>query len=252
MAGQWRRGLLIPSLTALAAFAVLVGLGVWQLERKAWKEGLIDTLTRWLSAPPIALPPPDQWRRFTQQDDEFRHVSFRAEVPAGQEALVYTSGSSLRPDVSGSGYWVFSPARVGGGTVVVDRGFVPEGRQEAKTRPEGQAAATIDVVGVLRWPETPGMFAPADDPAHNLWFTRDPVAMAKAKQWGDVAPFYVEQESPVPPGGLPKPGPLKVSLPNDHLQYALTWFGLALVLVAVFGFWVRSRLQTQREPPPQA
>jgi surfeit locus 1 family protein len=230
-----------PVLVTLAAFAVLVGLGVWQLERKTWKEGLIDTLTRRLAAPPMALPPPDRWNRLTQQEDEFRHVTFRAELLNGQEAPVYTSGSAFRPDVSGAGYWIFAPARVAGGVVVIDRGFVPEGRQDPKSRAEGQLTGAAEIVGVLRWPEAPGLFTPADDPGRNLWFTRDAAAMAQAKQWGPVAPFYVEQEAPVPPGGLPKPGVLKVSLPNDHLNYAITWFGLALVLVGVFGFWVRSR-----------
>ncbi len=231
-----------PGLLALAAFVVLIGLSVWQLERKTWKEGLIDTLTRRLAAPPIALPPPGQWGRLKQEENEFRHVSFRAEILSDQEALVYTSGSAFRPDVSGAGYWIFAPARIaGGGVIVVDRGFVPEGRQDPTTRAEGHVAGAIDIVGVLRWPETPGLFTPAGDPPRNLWFARDPIAIAQAKQWGPVPPFYVEQEAPVPPGGLPKPGVLQVSLPNDHLNYALTWFGLALVLVAVFGFWARSR-----------
>ncbi len=230
-----------PGLAALAAFMVLIGLGVWQLERKTWKEGLIDTLTRRLAAAPVALPPSDQWARLDQQENEFRRVSFRAEIPADQEALVYTSGSAFRPDVSGVGYWILAPARVAGGVVVVDRGFVPEGWQDAKTRAEGRPSGASDIVGVLRWPESPGLFTPAGDPPRNLWFARDPAAIAQAKQWGPVAPFYVEQEAPVPPGGLPKPGVLKVSLPNDHLNYALTWFGLAAMLAAVFGFWLRSR-----------
>jgi surfeit locus 1 family protein len=231
----------VAGLTTFAAFAVLIGLGIWQLERKSWKEGLIDTLTRRLAAPPIVLPPPDQWSHLDQAENEFRRVTFRAEVLSGQEALVYTSGSAFRPDVSGQGYWVLAPARIAGGVIVIDRGFVPEGRQDAKTRAEAPAGTT-DIVGVLRWPESPGLFTPAGDPARNLWFTRDPLAIAQAKQWGPVAPFYVEQEAPVPPGGLPKPGVLQVSLPNDHLNYALTWFGLAAVLAGVFGFWMRSRI----------
>lgn len=242
----WRRGWLIPSLSAFAALVILVGLGIWQLERKAWKEGLIGTLTQRLAAPPIALPQPAQWTRLDPAEYEFRRVTFRAEIPNGQEALVYTLGSPLRPDVSGTGYWVLVPAAVSGGTVVVNRGFVPEGRQDPKTRPEGQPAGPIDLVGVLRWPEVPGLFTPAGDPARNLWFTRDPAGIAQAKQWAPVAPFYVEQEAPVPQGGLPKPGAVEVSLPDNHLQYALTWFGLAAVLVAVFGLWLRGRWRENR------
>jgi surfeit locus 1 family protein len=245
-ATPWRRGLFIPTLFSLVAFLILVGLGTWQLERKAWKEALIDTLTRRLAAPPIVLPASAQWTQLDPAEYEFRRVTFRAEISSGQEALVYTLGSAFRPDVSGSGYWVLAPARVAGGTVVVNRGFLPEGRRDLNTRPEGQTTGTIDLVGVLRWPEAAGLFSPAGDPVRNLWFVRDPVTIAQAKQWGPVAPFYVEQEAPVPFGGLPKPGPLQVSLPNNHLQYALTWFGLAAVLVAVFGFWLRSRRRETR------
>jgi surfeit locus 1 family protein len=92
---------------------------------------------------------------------------------------------------------------------------------------------------VLRWPDERHWFTPADDPAHNLWFSRDPAAIAAAKDYAKtvVAPFYVEQDTPVPPGGLPQPGKLVVALPDNHLQYALTWYGLAAVLVAVFGAW---------------
>jgi surfeit locus 1 family protein len=225
-----------------AAFVVLTALGSWQLERKAWKEGLIDTLTRRLVAPPIALPPTDQWTGLDREENEFRRITLRAEISPDQEAPVYTSGSAFRPDISGPGYWIFAPAKIANsGVVVINRGFVPEGRQDPKTRAEGQFVGPLDIVGVLRWPEAPGLFTPANDPSRNLWFTRDPTAIAQAKQWGAVAPFYVEQEAPVPPGGLPKPGALQVSLPNNHLQYAVTWFGLAGALVAVFGFWARSR-----------
>ena len=89
----------------------------------------------------------------------------------------------------------------------------------------------------MRWPDTRHWFTPNDDPAHNLWFARDPIAIAAAKSIGPVAPFYVEQEAPVPPGGLPQPGKLVVSLPDNHLQYAITWFGLAAVLAGVFISW---------------
>ncbi len=92
----------------------------------------------------------------------------------------------------------------------------------------------------MRWPDTRYWFTPNDDPAHSLWYSRDPVAIAAAKDVGPVAPFYVEQEAPAPPGGLPQPGRLVVSLPDNHLQYAITWFGLAAVLAGVFISWALS------------
>ena len=219
------------------ALCVLVGLGTWQLERKAWKDALIAELEAKLAAPPTDLPARERWQRLAAATDEFRRVAFPAEFLPGEEALVYSSGSSLRPDLSGPGYFVFAPARLTGGSiVVVNRGFVPEGRQDPKTHPA--PSRVVDIVGVMRWPEQRGQFTPPDEPAKGLWFARDPAAMAAVKKWGTIAPFYVDQEGPQPAGGLPKTAPLKASLPNNHLQYAVTWYGLALVILIaaiVFG-----------------
>ena len=232
--GSWR-GLLLP---ALAAFAVLIALGTWQMQRKAWKKGLIATLTERLEAPPTALPPPSKWSSLDQANNEYRRVKFSATFDHGEESFIYAAASAFRPDVSGPGYWVFTPARLTGGSyVMINRGFVPEAGKDAAARLDGQIPGPVEMVGVMRWPDTRHWFSPADDPAHNLWFTRDPLAIASAKGVRPVAPFYVEQESPVPPGGLPLPGKLVVKLRNEHLQYAVTWYGLALVLVVIFIVW---------------
>jgi surfeit locus 1 family protein len=238
-----RSGVLAPSLFALIMVAVLIGLGKWQLDRKVWKEGLIDALTQRLAAMPSELPPLTRWASLDPAADEFRRVRFAAELVPGARALVFTSGSPLRPDVSGPGYWVFALARLrAGGQIVIDRGFVPEGRQDPATLAAGEANGLIDMVGFMRWPEAPRWFTPQPDPAHNLWFLRDHRRMADAKNWGEVAPFYIDLESPQPPGGLPRAGPLEVHLPDDHLQYAITWFALAAAVAITFGFWLRGRL----------
>jgi surfeit locus 1 family protein len=236
-----RRSLLLPSLAALLALAVLLALGTWQLERRAWKHSLIATINQRLAAPPASLP--DALNRLDPAALEFQRVAFRARFEHDQEALVFTSGSALRSDVSGQGYWVFTPARLpGGGVLVVNRGFVPEGRQDPRTRPEGQVAGAVEIVGALRLPEARGLFTPADNPSRNLWFVRDHLAMAAAKNWGAVAPFFIDQEAPPAPGGLPRAGKIAPNLPDNHLQYAITWYGLAAVLIAVFAAWLRSRL----------
>lgn len=242
LARRLRSGLAVPAIFALVATAIFVGLGTWQLQRKAWKEALIETLEQRLSAPPGDLPPRERWASLSAANDEFCRVKFSAAFVPGAEALVYTSGSALRSDVSGSGYWVFAPAQLtSGGIVLVNRGFVPEGRQDPVTRAAGAATGHADLVGVMRWPESRGAFSPKDDPDRNIWFVRDPIAIAAAKSWGEVAPFFIELESPQPPGGLPRPGALKVNLRDEHLQYAITWYGLALVVVVMFGFWFSSR-----------
>jgi surfeit locus 1 family protein len=247
---QLRSGLALPVLFALVALVTFIGLGTWQLQRKTWKEALIATLEQRLAASPTELPPRGRWPSLDPSDDEFRQVKFSAALLPGQEALIYGSGSALRSDVSGAGYWVFAPARLaGGGLVVVNRGFVPEGRQDPKSRSAGDVGGTIEMTGVMRWPQPRDLFSPKDDAARNLWFVRDQLAIAAAKGWGEVAPFYVELESPQPPSGLPRAGALKVELRNMHLQYALTWYGLAAVVVVMFGFWLRARSRAGTAAP---
>jgi len=237
---------LIPALLALA---LLIGLGTWQLQRKAWKEGLIAELTERLAQPPAALPAPAAWPSLRQAQEEYRRVKFTAAFDHARESLVYAPPSAFRPDVTGIGYWVLTPARLADGSyVIVNRGFVPDGRQNPATRAAGQITGPVAIVGAIRWPEAGNWFSPASDPAHNLWFVRDPGSIAAAKAIKPVAPFYVEQESPPVPGGLPQPGKLVVQLRDAHLQYALTWYGLALVLAVVFLSWA---FKTGREAPAE-
>jgi cytochrome oxidase assembly protein ShyY1 len=241
-----RRGIFTAALFAFVGVVILCGLGTWQIERRAWKEALMDTLQRRLAAAPVALPERARWPQLDAAQDEFRRVSLHAALVPGQQALVYTAGSAFRPDVSGPGYWVFAPAKLADDTVVVvNRGFVPEGWQD-RVR-DAAAPPPQDIVGVMRWPEAASWLTPAAEPAKNLWFARDHLAMAAAKGWGgfgQVAPFFVDQEAPVASDGVPRPGPLVVQLRNEHLQYAVTWFGLALVLAVVFGVWAWGRRST--------
>ena len=239
-----RGGVIEATVFAVVGVAILLGLGIWQLDRRVWKENLIATVTARLARAPADLPPRASWPRLKPEADEYARVRFPAEFLAGEEALVYSAGSAFRPDVQGPGYWVFAPARLAGGSIVlVDRGFVPADRKDPATRAGGAPHGSIDVVGVMRWPETRGLFTPADDPKTNVWYLRDPAAMAAAKKWDAAAPFYIEQEQPVPPGGLPLPGKLAVNLPDNHLQYAITWFGLALGLAGVYTVWLVGRIR---------
>jgi surfeit locus 1 family protein len=244
---------LVPT---LLSFVVLIGLGTWQLQRKAWKEGLIATLNAQLAASPTGLPPGAAWAGLDQKDNEYRRVTLTVTFDNAKEAFVFAAPSAFRPDVSSPGYWVFTPARLAdGGTVMVNRGFVPESRQDPKSRREGEISGPLQIVGAMRWADARHWFTPSDEPAHNLWFSRDPLAIAGAKRLGPVAPFYVEEEGPAPPGGLPQPGKLAVELPDNHLQYALTWYGLAIVLLVSFVTWAfgsaRDRPADAAPAPPR-
>jgi cytochrome oxidase assembly protein ShyY1 len=188
------RGLVGTTLTTVICVGLLIGLGVWQLHRKVWKENLIAAMTSRLDRPPQPLPLSAQWKTQTQDADEFRRVVFAATFTPGEEALVYSPGSALRNDVKGPGYFIFAPAKLAdGSTIVVDRGFVPLDRKAVVGQPQAEPHGSVNVVGYLRWPETPGMFTPAADVKGNIWFARDPAAMAAAHHWGAIAPFYVDQ-----------------------------------------------------------
>jgi cytochrome oxidase assembly protein ShyY1 len=239
-----RRGGAGFGIFTLAMVAVFVGLGTWQLQRRGEKHALIAALTERLAAAPGSLPPPSAWSALTPVTDEFRRVSFKATYASAPDAMVYSSGSAVREDISGPGTWAFMPARLGSGeTVVINAGFVQNTMQD---RAQQDRAVTrlvtgepVLLTGYIRFSEAAGALTPPENPAKRLWFTRDHLAMARMLGWGEVAPFYVDLEQPVPPSGIPKPGALQVHLKDDHLQYAITWFVLAGAVVIAFGIWLR-------------
>jgi cytochrome oxidase assembly protein ShyY1 len=239
------------STRAFAAFtaamiAICVGLGVWQLERRVEKHTLIAALDARIGAAPVALPPPSDWPTLNAAHDEFRRVSFTATYLKQPDVMVYSAGSAVREDVSGPGTWAFLPARLASGeTVVIDAGFVPNTMQErsVEDREVGKLVTgePVTLTGYLRFPESAGWLTPAANHGTRLWFTRDHLAMAKSLGWGEVAPFYIDLETPEPANGIPKPGPLTPHLRDEHMQYAITWFALAAALLVAFAVWVRSR-----------
>ncbi len=238
------------SLFILAAVAVLVGLGIWQLQRRAEKHALIAALDARLTVAPVALPQAAAWAGLAADRDEFRRVAFTATYAPLPDAMVYSSGSALRDDISGPGAWAFLPARLASGeTIAVNAGFVQNTMQDRAQQDRAASRLVsgqpVALTGYLRFPESQGALTPAADIGKRLWFTRDVPAMARALGWGEggksIAPFYVDLESPVPDSGIPKPGPLRVRLKDDHLQYAITWFGLAAVVMFSFGFWLRAQ-----------
>jgi cytochrome oxidase assembly protein ShyY1 len=240
-----RRGLGFGLFT-LAMVAVFIGLGVWQLQRRVEKHALIAALTERLAAEPVPLPPASAWGSLTPKRDEFRRVQFKATFGAGPDAMVYSAGSAVRDDISGPGTWAFMPARLPGGEViVVNAGFVQNTMQDRAEQDRAVArlatGSVADLTGYIRFPEHAGWLTPAANVAKRLWFARDHLDMSHALGWGAVAPFYVDLEQPVPPNGIPKPGPLQVHLKDDHLQYAVTWFALAAAVVIAFFVWWRGR-----------
>ena len=242
-----RRGVAGFAVFTLLMLALFLGLGIWQLQRRTEKHALIATLTERLAAAAGVAAAASQWHALTPAGDEFRRVRLTATYLRLPDAMVYSSGSAIRTDISGPGTWAFLPARLPTGeTVVIDTGFVPNAMQDRGLQDRAVAplvtGAPVTLTGYIRFPEAAGMLTPQQNPAQRLWFTRDHLAMARTLGWGgEVAPFYIDLETPVPASGLPKPGPLDVHLPDDHMQYAIIWFSLAGAVVIAFGAWLRTQ-----------
>jgi len=245
-----RRGVAGFAIFTLLMVAACISLGIWQLQRRLEKHALIAALSERLAAAPEALPSPSKWDALVPARDEFRRVSFTATYLRLPDAMIYSSGSAVREDVSGPGTWAFLPSLLPGGEiVVVNAGFVQNTMQDRaqQDRAVGRliTGQPMKLTGYLRFPETAGALTPSENVARRLWFTRDHLAIARALGWGEggkaIAPFYVDLESPVPESGIPKPGPLTVHLKDDHMQYAITWFGLASAVAIAFGVWWRTQ-----------
>ncbi|MGO4704727.1 SURF1 family protein [Microvirga sp. 2MCAF38] len=237
------RALIAPAIATLVALAILVTLGTWQLQRKAWKEGLIAQIEARSHGEPGSIQREAQWSSWRASDDEFRRVRLTGTFLNQFETPVY----GLAPAQRGSplqGFYLMTPLRLADGAIVmINRGFVPTELRDPKARPNSQPQGEVSVTGLVRAPEARNTFTPADDPAKNSWFTRDPEAIAKAHGLTRVAPFLIDADATSNPGGWPKGGQTRLDLPNDHLQYAFTWFGIALTLIGVFGVFAWRRIK---------
>lgn len=245
-----RPKLLLPGLTMLAGVLVLLALGVWQLQRWAEKGFFLDKLRSQAAAAPAAMPPSAGWPALDLAALDLTRVAAKGAFVDGPIAGVRTTIAAGPPgsrQLSGFGRWAFQGFRLeDGATILVNRGFVPEERFAAIAPASGPAT----VVGYLRAPEARGSFTPADLPQKREFYTRDPAAIAAALGLPAAAPFYLEAERRgdglTPPAGVDAKE-LIARIPDNHLQYALTWFGLAATLIGVFGAYVwQSRRKTDQ------
>ena len=240
------RSLAAPAVATLIGLAILIGLGVWQLKRLAWKEGLIAAVEARVSAPAVDLPAPAEWSALDPATYEYRHVRATGVYDLAHQALVFRSLSNPRGRYSGPGYLVMTPLKLASGeSVLVNRGFVPE---ERKSSAEGGPSGQVEVTGLMRASESRTWVTPADDPARGQWFTRDVESLAKALGLGPHAPFSIDADASGEPGALPQGGETILAFPNNHLSYAITWFGTALALAGVF---IAYAIAQMRGKPPR-
>lgn len=233
-----------------AAFAGFIALGTWQVERRAWKLDLIARVDQRVHAPATTAPGRNDWPRITAANDEYRHLRIAGTFLHDKETLVQASTRL------GAGFWVLTPLQAADGTVVlVNRGFVPPEAREraARTAPEPKGETTV--AGLLRMTEPAGGFLRKNDPAADRWFSRDVQAIAAARGLNDAAPYFIDAEAapvtPATPGSAsdapawPAGGLTVIAFPNSHLVYALTWYGLALMVLGAGWFVWRDARRRQ-------
>lgn len=241
--------LVVPGIAALGGLLVLLYLGFWQLDRLAWKEALIAKVEQDVSKPAIAVPGPAEWPTLDPEEADYRHVSLAGEFLPGS-AYYYTSLGPAKGPINGPGYLVYAPFRTADGWVVmINRGFIPQGLDEKGMAEVSASPAGIqEIAGLLRKSEAPNWTTPAVDEEERIWFARDTGHMLSVLgfQSEEAAPFSVDlNQALTPDTGLPQAGETIVRFKNDHLGYALTWFGLAATLVGVFVAYAISVLKTR-------
>jgi len=240
---------------ALAALCGFVALGNWQVERRAWKLDLIQRVQQRIHAPAVPAPGRPEWPAIAADPAryEYRRIQASGVFQHSRTALVQAF------TVLGGGYWVMTPLRMAdGATLLVNRGFVPHAQAGGawRTAPEGPVAVT----GLLRLSEPGGGFLRRNAPAADRWHSRDVAQIAASRGLRDVAPYFLDAQAraPLPPAltlepperlpasMLPVGGLTVVSFRNTHLAYALTWYGLALMVAGAAGYLAREEARLRR------
>lgn len=221
---------LVLPLSVLVAMLVLLGLGTWQMQRLAWKEALIAERDAGLTMAAVPLP-----QRF-ENDESAKAFEFRTVTVTGtfRHDLEQLYGARARANVLG--HHLLTPlVPVDGVAILVDRGWVPADKMHPASRPDGQREGEVTVRGIARYraADRPGAFTPDNDPAAGEWYYYDLEAMEKALGIA-LSPVVVEADDTPNPGGLPIGGRTLITLSNNHLQYAITWYGLAVALIGVY------------------
>jgi len=217
------RPLIGLSLATAALFTLLVGLGVWQLERLQWKLALIATAHRNIESPPMSLA-----EVLREKDPQYHHVALWGRFENDKEAFVFTT------DAGEPVYHLLVPFQTHEGILLIDRGVIPLALRAAATRRAGQIEGPTHLVGVWRTPDGPGLFTARPDLSHRVWFSRDVTDIARRDAISLVASVVVEADGTPNPGGWPRGGQTQINFRNEHLQYAITWFALAAGLLGVY------------------
>ncbi|WP_292163943.1 SURF1 family protein [Mesorhizobium sp.] len=222
----------------LVLLFTLLALGTWQVQRLYWKEGLLRTIDQRTHSVPVPLAEVE--KRFAATGDvDYTPVTMTGTFLHRGERHFFATWEGQ------SGFDVFTPLHLEDGRfVLINRGFVPYDLKDAAKRPQSQLAGQVTVTGLARnpLPAKPSMMLPDNDPKKNIFYWKDRDAMAASAglpAGAGLVPFFVDADATSNPGGLPVGGVTVIDLPNSHLQYAVTWYGLAVALAGVLIFRLR-------------
>ncbi|MEH7910065.1 SURF1 family protein [Rhizobium laguerreae] len=241
-----RRLPVFTGILVLIALAILISLGTWQVERLHWKEGLIADIAARQAASPVPLADIEAMAA-AGGDIEYRKVTATGRYINNKERHFF---ATWRGQI---GFYVYTPLELADGRILfVNRGFVPYDNKEPEMRMQGQLTGEQTVTGLARekLPGKPSWVVPDNDVAKNIFYWKDLDVMAESVglEKASVIPFFVDADSTPNPAGLPIGGVTQVDLPNDHLQYAFTWYGLAAVLVVVVAIsWSRKGAKAHQQ-----
>lgn len=235
-----RSGYVLMLVLGTMSFALLIALGSWQVQRLYWKEELLAQITERTQSPPLPLAEMEVKYRATGDVDYWPVTLSGTFEHSGERHFLATWQGQ-------SGFHVYAPLKLDDGRyVLVNRGFVPYDFKDAAKRPVGQVTGPVSIAGLARNPlkGKPGSLVPDNDLKKNVFYWKDLGVMAKTAGLpadAVVLPFFVDADKTANPGGLPVGGVTMVEMPNNHLQYAVTWYGLAAALLGVMGFWLLRR-----------
>lgn len=240
----------IAVLASLLGIAIFVGLGTWQVERLGWKAGIIRQVEERTRAAPQPLAAIEALHAGTG-DVDYWPVAVRGRFfHAGERTVLSTHEGQ-------SGWNVFTPLRLADGRLLfVNRGFVPYDLKDPAKRPLGLVEGEVEIIGLARNPPPakPSSMTPDNDPDANVFFWKNVADMAiglPAEEAGRILPFFVDAGPGRAPGGYPVGGVTLVAIPNDHLQYAVTWYALALVLAVMLVLFLMRARRGRRNPLPE-
>ncbi|RUM03756.1 SURF1 family protein [Rhizobium chutanense] len=232
---QAKRAIFAVCLLLLAA--ALAALGTWQVQRLAWKRDLIARVEERVHAAPVPAPARADWDKVNAADDEYRRVSATGTLANDKQTLVYAS------TILGPGYWVMTPLTLTDGTsILINRGFVPIDRRDPASRRAGDVPGPVAITGLMRMTEPKGSLLQSNDVTADRWYSRDVEAIAAKRGVGAVAPYFVDADATPNQGGLPVGGLTIIHFPNNHFVYAVTWYGLAAMVLALLLFILRAEI----------